>query len=222
MKHFNIAIDGPAGAGKSSVARKVAEILGGNYLDTGAMYRAMGLYMLRNGIDVNDMDMVAAHCHEPQVNVRYENGQQVTMLGDEDVSGEIREEKCAMASSAVSRVPQVRERLVALQQQIARGTNLVMDGRDIGTKVLPNADVKIFLTASAEVRAQRRVGELREKGGDPDYEKILADIQQRDYQDTHRAASPLMKADDAIEVDTSDMGLEEVIAHICGIARRAI
>ena len=222
MKHFNIAIDGPAGAGKSSVAKEVATALGGNYLDTGAMYRAMGLYMLRNGIDVNDMDMVAAHCHEPQVNVRYENGQQVTMLGDEDVSLKIREEKCAMASSAVSRVPQVRERLVALQQQIARGTNLVMDGRDIGTKVLPDADVKIFLTASAEVRAQRRVGELIKHGEQPDYEKILADIKQRDYQDTHRAASPLMKADDAIEVDTSDMGLEEVIAHICEIARKAI
>ena len=222
MKHFNIAIDGPAGAGKSSVAKAVAKELGGNYLDTGAMYRAMGLYMLRCAVDIYDMDMVAARCHEPEVNVRYENGRQVTLLGEEDISKEIREEQCAKASSAVSRVPQVRERLVALQQQIAKGTDLVMDGRDIGTKVLPDANVKIFLTASAEVRARRRVGELLEKGEEPDFDKILADIQQRDYQDTHRAASPLMKAEDAIEVDTSDMGLEEVIAHICEIARKAI
>lgn len=222
MSFFNIAIDGPAGAGKSSVAKAVAKELGGNYLDTGAMYRAMGLYMLRCAVDINDMDMVAARCHEPEIDVRYENGAQVTVLCTEDVSKEIREEQCAKASSAVSRVPQVRERLVALQQQIAKGTNLVMDGRDIGTHVLPDADVKIFLTASAEVRAQRRVGELLKKGEEPDYDKILADIIQRDYQDTHRAASPLKKADDAIEVDTSDMGLEEVIAHICEIARKAI
>ena len=222
MSFFNIAIDGPAGAGKSSVAKAVAKELGGNYLDTGAMYRAMGLYMLRCAVDINDMDMVAARCHEPEIDVRYENGAQVTVLCTEDVSKEIREEQCAKASSAVSRVPQVRERLVALQQQIAKGTNLVMDGRDIGTHVLPGADVKIFLTASAEVRAQRRVGELLKKGEEPDYDKILADIVQRDYQDTHRAASPLRKADDAIEVDTSDMGLEEVIAHICEIARKAI
>ena len=222
MSFFNIAIDGPAGAGKSSVAKAVAKELGGNYLDTGAMYRAMGLYMLRCAVDINDMDIVAARCHEPEIDVRYENGAQVTVLCTEDVSKEIREEQCAKASSAVSRVPQVRERLVALQQQIAKGTNLVMDGRDIGTHVLPGADVKIFLTASAEVRAQRRVGELLKKGEEPDYDKILADIVQRDYQDTHRAASPLRKADDAIEVDTSDMGLEEVIAHICEIARKAI
>ena len=222
MSFFNIAIDGPAGAGKSSVAKAVAKELGGNYLDTGAMYRAVGLYMLRCAVDINDMDMVAARCHEPEIDVRYENGAQVTVLCTEDVSKEIREEQCAKASSAVSRVPQVRERLVALQQQIAKGTNLVMDGRDIGTHVLPDADVKIFLTASAEVRAQRRVGELLKKGEEPDYDKILADIIQRDNQHTHRAASPLKKADDAIEVDTSDMGLEEVIAHICEIARKAI
>ena len=156
MGNFTIAIDGPAGAGKSSVAKAVARELGGNYLDTGAMYRAMGLYMLRCAVDINDMDMVAARCHEPEIDVRYENGAQVTVLCTEDVSKEIREEQCAKASSAVSRVPQVRERLVALPQQIAKGTNLVMDGRDIGTHVLPDADVKIFLTASAEVRAQGR------------------------------------------------------------------
>lgn len=222
MKYFNIAIDGPAGAGKSSVAKAVAKEMGGNYLDTGAMYRAMGLYMLRCAVDIYDMDMVAARCNEPEIDVKYENGVQHTILCGEDVSKEIREEQCAKASSAVSKVPEVRARLVALQQQIANGTNLIMDGRDIGTHVLPDANVKIFLTASAEVRAQRRVGELLKKGEEPDFNKILADIEARDYQDTHRAASPLRKADDAIEVDTSDMGLEEVIAHICGIARKAI
>lgn len=222
MKYFNIAIDGPAGAGKSSVAKEVAKALGGNYLDTGAMYRAMGLYMLRCAVDINDMDMVAARCNEPEIDVKYENGQQHTILCTEDVSKEVREEQCAKASSAVSKVPEVRARLVALQQEIAKGTNLVMDGRDIGTYVLPNADLKIFLTASPEVRARRRVGELEEKGQQPDYDKILADIVARDYQDTHRAASPLRKADDAIEVDTSNMGLQEVIDHICALARKAI
>ena len=222
QKVFSIALDGPAGAGKSSIAKILAKRMNAMYLDTGAMYRAVGLYMVRNGVNINDPAAIANRVYDADIDVRYENGAQVTVLCTEDVSKEIREEQCAKASSAVSRVPQVRERLVALQQQIAKGTNLVMDGRDIGTHVLPDADVKIFLTASAEVRAQRRVGELLKKGEEPDYDKILADIVQRDYQDTHRAASPLRKADDAIEVDTSDMGLEEVIAHICEIARKAI
>lgn len=222
MKNFNIAIDGPAGAGKSTVAKAVAKELGANYLDTGAMYRAFGLYMLRAAVDIDDMAVVAARFEEPQVNVRYENGVQHTMLLDEDVSKEIREEMCSKAASAVSRVACVRERMVALQQQIAEGTDLVMDGRDIGTHVLPNATVKIFLTASAEVRAKRRYDELVKKDQQPDYDKVLADIIARDYQDTHREASPLVKADDAVEVDTSDMSLEEVIARITAIARAAI
>ena len=222
MKNFAIAIDGPAGAGKSSVAKEVAKSMKANYLDTGAMYRAFGLYMLRCAVDINDMDMVAARAEEPDVRVKYEEGKQITCLGEEDVSKEIREEMCSRAASAISRVPEVRERLVKLQQQIAENTDLVMDGRDIGTHVLPNAAVKIFLTASAEVRAKRRYDELMAKGQEADYDKVLADIVARDYQDTHRAASPLRKADDAVEVDTSYMTIEEVIAKISEIARAAI
>lgn len=222
MGNINIAIDGPAGAGKSTVAKAVARSLNANYLDTGAMYRAFGLYMLRAAVDINDMDVVAARCAEPQVNVRYVNGVQHTYLLEEDVSKEIREEMCSKAASAVSRVACVRERMVALQQEIARGTDLVMDGRDIGTHVLPNATVKIFLTASPEVRAQRRYDELVKKGQAPDYQKVLEDIIARDYQDTHREASPLVRADDAVEVDTSDLTLEQVIDRITGIARAAI
>ena len=222
MKNFTIAIDGPAGAGKSSVAKAVARELGGNYLDTGAMYRAVGLYMLRAAVDINDMEMVAARCGEPQVNVRYADGRQITCLGDEDVSREIREEQCAKASSAVSKVAAVRRRMVALQREIARGANLVMDGRDIGTKVLPDATVKIFLTASPEVRARRRYEENLANGLEADYQQVLSDIIARDYQDTHRAASPLTRAEDAVEVDSSCLTLDQVIAQITGIARAKI
>lgn len=222
MENFTIAIDGPAGAGKSSVAKAVARELGGNYLDTGAMYRAVGLYMLRAAVDINDMEMVAARCAEPDVNVRYKDGSQITCLGAEDVSREIREEQCARASSAVSKVAAVRERMVALQREIARGENLVMDGRDIGTKVLPDATVKIFLTASPEVRARRRYEENIARGLEADYQQVLSDIIARDYQDTHRAASPLMRAEDAVEVDSSGLTLEQVIAQITGIVRERI
>jgi len=222
MKNFAIAIDGPAGAGKSTVAKAVAREMGANYLDTGAMYRAFGLYMLRCAVDINDMEVVAARAGEPDVRVKYEEGKQITCLGEEDVSKEIREEMCSKAASAISRVASVRERLVTLQQQIAEGTKLVMDGRDIGTHVLPNAAVKIFLTASAEVRAKRRYDELIGKGQEADYDKVLADIIARDYQDTHREASPLVKAEDAVEVDTSSMSIEEVIASIVKIARAAV
>lgn len=222
MENFTIAIDGPAGAGKSSVAKAVAGQLGGNYLDTGAMYRAVGLYMLRAAVDINDMKMVAARCGEPEVNVRYEDGRQITCLGEEDVSREIREEQCARASSAVSKVAAVRERMVALQQEIARGVNLVMDGRDIGTSVLPNATVKIFLTASPEVRARRRYEENLARGLEADYLQVLSDIIARDYQDTHRSASPLTRAEDAVEVDSSELTLDQVIAKIIGIAREKI
>lgn len=222
MENFTIAIDGPAGAGKSSVAKAVARQLGGNYLDTGAMYRAVGLYMLRAAVDINDMEAVAARCGEPEVNVRYADGRQITCLGEEDVSREIREEQCAKASSAVSKVAAVRERMVALQREIARGVNLVMDGRDIGTKVLPDATVKIFLTASPEVRAQRRYEENLANGLESDYQQVLSDIIARDYQDTHRAESPLICAGDAVEVDSSSLTLEQVIARIIGIAREKI
>lgn len=222
MGNFTIAIDGPAGAGKSSVAKAVVRELNANYLDTGAMYRAIGLYMLRAAVDINDAEMVAARCGEAVVNVRYEGGRQITCLLDEDVSAEIREEMCSRAASAVSKAPEVRQRLVELQRKIAEGVDLVMDGRDIGTKVLPDATVKIFLTASPEVRAKRRFDELQAKGIEADYDKVLKDIVERDYQDTHRAESPLACAADAVLVDTSELTLEQVIAKICGIARKAI
>ncbi len=222
MGVFSIAIDGPAGAGKSTVAKAVSAALGANYLDTGAMYRAMGLYMIRNGVPLDDMRAMARACAGADVRVRYENGRQLTLLADEDVSEAIRTEACSRAASLVSQAPEVRSRMVAIQREIARDQNLVMDGRDIGTKVLPNATVKIFLTASAEVRAQRRHEELMQKGAEAQFDKVLADIVARDRLDTMRAASPLVRATDAIEVDTSRMTLDEVIARVVRIAREAV
>lgn len=222
MGAYSIAIDGPAGAGKSSVAKAVSRALGFLYLDTGAMYRAMGLSMIRNGVPLSDPGAVAAACGAADVGVRYEDGHQVTTLGGEDVSDAIRAEECSRAASLVSQVPEVRSRMVAIQRAIAQNQNLVMDGRDIGTKVLPDAAVKIFLTASAEVRARRRFDELRQKGLNPDFETVLADIVERDRQDTTRAASPLRRADDAVELDTSEMALADVIDRIIAIAREVI
>ncbi len=222
MTAYSIAIDGPAGAGKSSVARAVSRALGFLYLDTGAMYRAMALHMIRAGVPLSDAAAVARACETADVGVRYEGGRQVTTLGGEDVSTALRAEECSRAASLVSQVPAVRARMVAIQRQIAQNQNLVMDGRDIGTKVLPNATVKIFLTASAQVRARRRFDELREKGLTPDFETVLSDIVERDRQDTTRAASPLMRADDAVELDTSEMTLEDVIDRIISIAREAL
>jgi cytidylate kinase len=222
MGVFSIAIDGPAGAGKSSVAKAVSRALGYHYLDTGAMYRAMGLHMIRAGVPLSDARAVARVCQSADVGVRYENGRQITTLAGEDVSDAIRAEECSRAASLVSQVPEVRARMVAIQREIAQNQNLVMDGRDIGTKVLPNATVKIFLTASAEVRAKRRFDELCEKGLCPAFDTVLTDIMERDRQDTTRAASPLVRADDAIEVDTSDMSLAGVIDRIIGIVREAI
>ena len=219
MGGCSIAIDGPAGAGKSSVAKAVSRALGYHYLDTGAMYRAMGLHMLRAGVPLSDACAVANACEIADVGVRYADGRQITTLAGEDVSDAIRAEACSRAASLVSQVPEVRSRMVAIQRTIAQKQNLVMDGRDIGPKVLPNATVKIFLTASAQVRAKRRFDELREKGLNPDFDTVLQDIVERDRQDTTRAASPLRRADDAIELDTSDMPLECVIERIIAIAR---
>lgn len=222
MGAYSIAIDGPAGAGKSSAAKAVSRALGFNYLDTGAMYRAMGLYMIRAGVPLSDAEAVAAACKDADVGVRYADGQQITTLAGEDVSEAIRAEECSRAASLVSQVPKVRERMVALQREIAKNRNLVMDGRDIGTKVLPNATVKIFLTASAEVRAKRRFDELTQKGLGPVFETVLSDIVERDLQDTTRAESPLMRADDAVEVDTSFLPPEGVVERIISIAREAL
>ena len=218
---FSIAIDGPAGAGKSSVAKAVAAELNAMYLDTGAMYRAFGLYMLRKGA-VNDAKAVAASVDDVEINVEYIDGTQHIFLGGEDVSRAIREPEVSMAASAVSAVPEVRVRMVALQQKIAEGHDVIMDGRDIGTKVLPNATLKIFLTASPEERAKRRCKELEEKGMPQPYEDVLKEMVERDYQDTHRAASPLQAAEDAVRVDTSALTLEQSVAEMKRLALKAI
>ena len=220
-KTFSIAIDGPAGAGKSTIAKALARELNAMYLDTGAMYRAIGLYMLRKGIQ-NDAEAVAANVGLVEINVEYIDGAQHIFLGNEDVSATIREPEVSMAASAVSKVPEVRTRMVALQRKIAEGHSVIMDGRDIGTHVLPDATLKIFLTASAEERARRRCLELSEKGMPEPYEKVLEEMKQRDYQDSHRAASPLRPADDAVFVDTSDLDLEQSVAEMKKLAAEAI
>ena len=219
---FSIALDGPAGAGKSSVAKEVARRLDALYLDTGAMYRAVGLYMTRIGVALDDVHAVLAHLTEVPLRVTASGGQQVTWLGEENVSEAIRTPEMSLAASAVSKIPEVRAHLVEMQRQIARGQAVVMDGRDIGTKVLPEATLKIWLTASPEVRARRRWLELQRKGADEPFEKVLAELQKRDYEDANRAASPMVRANDAVEVDTSALTFDEVVAKIISLAEEAI
>lgn len=219
MNGFAIAIDGPAGAGKSSVARAVARTLNATYLDTGAMYRAVGLYMMKSGVPLDMPALIAAHADNAHVDVRYENGVQHIDLNGEDVSDAIRENAVSAAASAVSAVPRVRELMVARQREIAAKTDVVMDGRDIGTRVLPAAPLKIFLTARAEVRAQRRYLELEGRGEKVDLDTLLEEIKKRDYNDSHRAVSPMVPAADAILLDSSDMTEAEVISHVVALAR---
>lgn len=219
MNGFAIAIDGPAGAGKSSVARAVARTLNATYLDTGAMYRAVGLYMMKSGVPLDMPALIAAHADNAHVDVRYENGVQHIDLNGEDVSDAIRENAVSAAASAVSAVPRVRELMVARQREIAAKTDVVMDGRDIGTRVLPAAPLKIFLTARAEVRAQRRYLELEGRGEKVDLDTLLEEIKKRDYNDSHRAVSPMTPAADAILLDSSDMTEAEVISHVVALAR---
>ncbi|MBQ3304499.1 MAG: (d)CMP kinase [Clostridia bacterium] len=220
-KPFSIAIDGPAGAGKSTVAKAVATELSAMYLDTGAMYRAFGLYMLRRGA-IKDKSAIIAAVDDVDITVEFIDGAQHIFLGGEDVTQAIREPEVSMAASEVSTVPEVRERMVALQRKIAEGHDVIMDGRDIGTKVLPNATLKIYLTASVEERARRRCLELEQKGIPEPYEKVLEEMKARDYQDTHRAASPLRPADDAVTVDTTNNTLEESVAEIRRLALEAV
>lgn len=217
---FSVAIDGPAGAGKSTVAKAVAAELGAVYLDTGAMYRAMGLYMKSRGYETPEA--IARAVDEPRIGVEFTGGVQRMTLDGEDVTEAIRQPEASLLASKVGGVAEVRARLVRLQQEFAQGHSVVMDGRDIGTDVLPQATVKIFLTASAEERARRRFLELQLKGSTDSYEKVLEEIKRRDWQDAHRAASPMRQAEDAVRVDTSDMTLEEAISRISGIAREAI
>lgn len=207
-----IAIDGPSGAGKSTIARILAADLGYVYVDTGALYRTVGLAMLRRGVDPHEPDAVVPLLPELKVALGYVDGVQRVFLNDEDVSDLIRTPEVSMAASAVSALPPVRQFLFDLQQDTARRQNVIMDGRDIGTVVLPFADVKIFLTASAEERARRRFIELQEKGMSVTFESVLQDMKERDYNDSNRAAAPLRPADDAVLVDTSNNTLEEAVA----------
>lgn len=214
---INCALDGPSGAGKSTVAKAVAKSLGFIYVDTGALYRAIGLYATRNGAVTTSAEQVVPLLSEINVELKYDNGTQLVLLNGEDVSTAIRQNEISMAASNVSAIPEVRAFLLDLQRDIASKNDIIMDGRDIGTVILPNADVKIFMTASAEERANRRYKELIEKGQNVVYEDILNDINQRDYNDSHRATAPLKKADDAIELDTSDMSIDEVVEKISDI-----
>ena len=215
---FNIAIDGPAGAGKSTIAKTLAKELGYVYVDTGAMYRAMAYYFLQQGIDKDDEAAITAAADGADVTIRYEDGAQQVLLNGENVTASLRTEQVGNMASATSVYPAVRTKLVALQQKLAQTTDVIMDGRDIGTCVLPQAQVKIYLTASVETRAKRRYKELLEKGEPADLEKIAADIEERDYRDMHREMSPLRQAEDAVLVDSSEMNIDEVVAAIRGIA----
>ena len=210
MTH-NIAIDGPAGAGKSTIAKILAKELGYVYVDTGAMYRAIAVFYMDRCVAYDDEESVNSLIPEIDIRIEYKDGIQQVILNGENVTGRLRTEEVGKMASKTSAYPKVREKLVELQQNLARLTNVVMDGRDIGTKVLPDADLKIYLTASAKARAKRRYDELAQKGEKCDYDVILKDIEERDYQDMHRKESPLTKAADAVEIDSSDMSIEEVI-----------
>lgn len=218
---FNVAIDGPAGAGKSTIAKAVAKELNLIYVDTGAMYRAVALYMLREGVNLTDREAVAGKCPEAKVTIRYQDGIQVVFLNGENVNAYLRTEEVGEAASVISPIPQVRKNMVALQKSLAAESDCIMDGRDIGTCVLPDAQLKIYLTASSDVRARRRYDELAVKGEPCDFQKIKADIEDRDYRDMHREESPLRQAEDAVTVDTSDMTVQEVQAAIIELCRRA-
>jgi len=214
---MNIAIDGPVGAGKSSIADEVARRLGILHLDTGAMYRAAALHVLRSGIDPRDEAAVSACCETAEVAVRYENGEQRTLLGGEDVTGLIRTGEVSMATSTISRWPAVRARMVHMQQALAAASDMLIDGRDIGTRVLPNAPVKIYLTATPEERARRRYEQNRQKGDETPYAQVLRELNERDRQDMNRATDPLRQAEDAVLLDSTDMTPEQVVSAIVRI-----
>lgn len=214
---MNIAIDGPAGAGKSTIAKLCAKKMNLIYVDTGAMYRAVALYLLESGIDVNDRNAVADKCKCASVDIKYEDGIQNVYLNGVNVTGRLREEAVGNTASVTSAVPEVRAQIFSLQRGLADRGGVIMDGRDIGTVVMPDADVKIYLTASSEVRANRRVKELLEKGEEANFEEIKKDIEERDHRDMTREISPLKQADDAILVDTSDMTIEQVVEKIVSL-----
>lgn len=208
---ISIAIDGPGGAGKSTIAKALAKKLGYIYVDTGALYRAIGLYMIKKGVDLKNADAIVEKLDEVKVELKYVNDEQRVLLCGDDVSEDIRKPEVSMAASDVSAVPAVRDFLLGLQRKMANENNVIMDGRDIGTVVLPNAEIKLFLTASAEERAMRRYKELIEKGKDIEYETVYKELCERDYQDSHREIAPLRPADDATVIDTTGNDLEKSV-----------
>lgn len=218
----SIAIDGPAGAGKSTIAKRVAKELGFIYVDTGAMYRSMALYFLRHGIPAQDENKISEACEEITVSIEYENGEQQVLLNGENVNGFIRTEEVSMMTSDTSKYPKVREKLLSLQRELAKKKNVIMDGRDIGTCVLPDADLKVFLTASSAERARRRFKELQEKGEECSLATIEKDIIARDEQDMNREIAPLRPAEDASFVDASCMTIEEVVDTVVSLYREKV
>ncbi len=216
---YNVAIDGPAGAGKSTIAKLVAKEKGYIYVDTGAMYRGLAIHFLKKGINPEDTQAVADACEDADVSIGYEDGVQQVYLNGENITSGLRTEEVGNMASKTSAIPKVREKLLELQRSLAREKDVIMDGRDIGTNILPDADVKIYLTASVETRAMRRYNELKEKGEDCSLEEIARDIRERDERDMNRKTAPLKQADDAILIDSSNMTIPEVVARICSCCR---
>ena len=216
---YNVAIDGPAGAGKSTIAKLVAKEKGFIYVDTGAMYRGLAIHFLNQGIQADETEKVIKECQDAEVTIRYENGIQQVYLNGANITSRLRDEEVGNMASMTSAIPEVRAKLLELQQNLARTQNVIMDGRDIGTCVLPNADVKIFLTASVETRAKRRYEELMAKGVPCNLDEIESDIRERDYRDMTREIAPLKQAEDAVKVDSSYMTIPEVVDKIVELCR---
>lgn len=216
---YNIAIDGPAGAGKSTIAKLVAKELGFIYVDTGAMYRGLAVHFLKKGIVPGEVEKIEVACEDAKVELGYENGVQQVYLNGENITSQLREEAVGNMASVSSAVPAVRAKLLDLQRNLAKEKDVVMDGRDIGTNVLPHADVKVYLTASVECRAMRRFKELEEKGEACDFEQIRQDIQERDERDMTREIAPLKQAEDAVLIDSSEMGIDDVVKAIIALTK---
>lgn len=216
---YNVAIDGPAGAGKSTIAKLVAKEKGYIYVDTGAMYRGLAIHFLDKGIQPQETEKVIEACKDAEVTIAYEDAVQHVYLNGKDISSRLRNEEVGNTASVTSAIPEVRKKLLELQQNLAKTQNVIMDGRDIGTCVLPHADVKVYLTASVETRAKRRYQELQEKGEDCNLEEIAHDIEERDRRDMTREIAPLKQAEDAVLVDSSDMTITEVVKTIVDLCR---